>query len=411
MTEPITETPPKASTRAWIVYDLANTIFALGVVGLYFPEWLTTVDLPDSALALTAAGAGIIVVFLAPWIGAVTDARGGRVKMLMVATLVAITATSFLTRGPTLATFVLLAIALIAVNAGSVVYDALLPFVSSPRTRGRVSGNGVGIGYIGSFVGLGIGIVSLELLDFSYATTFLILALAFLLFAIPTFVFVHEPAPAAIKPTPPLSRVVTDLVRSWRRAAAWPNVIRFLLSRFLYTDAINTLVGGFLTIFAIEEIGLDPGGSRTLLGLAIAFAIVGGIGGGRAVERFGSKPILRASLLGWFVAILFGVAAALTGATWLAWFVGPLGGIALGATWASDRVIMLEISPPEHLGEFYGLYATVGRFATILGPLVWALVVDGLDLGRNVAMLVLGGFILAGWASVGRVATPTSPVV
>jgi UMF1 family MFS transporter len=63
---------------------------------------------------------------------------------------------------------------------------------------------------------------------------------------------------------------------------------------------------------------------------------------------------------------------------------------------------MARISPPEQLGEFYGLYATVGRFATILGPLVWGLMVTVLGLSRSFAMgalivfLVVGRVILAG---------------
>jgi UMF1 family MFS transporter len=64
---------------------------------------------------------------------------------------------------------------------------------------------------------------------------------------------------------------------------------------------------------------------------------------------------------------------------------------------------MTRISPPRHLGEFYGLYATVGRFATIAGPLAWAVVVDGLDLGRTAALGALMGFILVGWWILGRV--------
>ena len=50
---------------------------------------------------------------------------------------------------------------------------------------------------------------------------------------------------------------------------------------------------------------------------------------------------------------------------------------------------MAALSPPELYGEFYGLYGTVGRFATLLGPAIWAFVVDGLDLPRTVAMGVL----------------------
>lgn len=179
--------------------------------------------------------------------------------------------------------------------------------------------------------------------------------------------------------------------------------MRFLIARFLYTDAINTLIGGFLTIFAIEELGLDRQGAQTLLLIAIATAIVGGIGGGRLVERIGPVRSLRSALVLWVAAILLGVFASVTARPELAGGIGALGGLALGATWAADRVVMIRVSPPQHLGEFYGLYATVGRFATILGPLVWALIVDGLDLGRNTAMLALAVFVAAGWHLIGRV--------
>jgi UMF1 family MFS transporter len=56
---------------------------------------------------------------------------------------------------------------------------------------------------------------------------------------------------------------------------------------------------------------------------------------------------------------------------------------------------MLQLSPPRYLGQFYGLYAMVGRFAAILGPLLWSIVVDGLHLGRPVAVLTLAIWVVA----------------
>ena len=322
---------------------------------------------------------------------------------LMVTTLVAVAATAGLTWGPVPVTFVLLGVALVAVNTGSVVYDALLPVVASADRQGRVSGLGVGIGYVGSFIGVGLGALTLDVLDVGYGYTFVALAAGFLVFSLPTFALVREPAIVTGETPPPLRSVISGLVGSWRRARGYPDVMRFLIARFLYTDAINTLIGGFLAIFAIEELGLDRQGSQTLLLVAITTAIVGGIGGGRLVERIGPMRALRSALMLWVAAILLGVFASMTSRPGLAGGIGALGGLALGATWAADRVVMIRVSPPQHLGEFYGLYATVGRFATILGPLVWALIVDLLDLGRNTAMLALAAFVAAGWHLAGRV--------
>ena len=35
---------------------------------------------------------------------------------------------------------------------------------------------------------------------------------------------------------------------------------------------------------------------------------------------------------------------------------------------------MLRLTPPDRIGEFYGLYGMVGRFSAVTGPLLWAAV-------------------------------------
>ena len=389
--------PDKRSVRSWITYDLANTIFALGVIGLYFPDWLTSQGQADSVLAIAEAIAGAAVIFLAPWAGARSDARGAKVPTLVITTVIAVAATSLL--GISVPTsFAFLVVALIAFNIGGVVYDSLLVDVSTESNRGRVSGLGIGIGYVGSYIGLLIGIITLDVIGLGYPATFRALAAGFLIFALPAFFFIQERGRRPGATVPGLADLPKRLLASWRVASRYPGVVRFLVARFLYTDAINTLIGGFLTIFVVQELGLDRQFVTVLLGIAITTAIVGGIATGRIVERLGPTRVLRGVLVLWMAAIASGIVAAVSGQTWIAWAIGPLGGYALGATWASDRVLMTRISPPARIGEFYGLYATVGRFATIMGPLVWATIVDLIGLGREFAMGALIAFVFAGWA-------------
>ena len=395
--------PSRLAVASWVTYDLANTIFALGVVGFYFSDWLVNEGHPDSYLAGVQVTAAVVVIFLAPWAGARSDVLGRRVPTLVATTVIAVAATSLLAVGPVWLTLVVLWAAVVSVNTGAVVYDALLVDVSTESNRGHVSGIGVGVGYLGSVVGLALGALALDVLDWGYEGAFRLIAAGFLLFAIPSFVFIDERPGVADAPLPTVRDMAARLLHSWGSARKYEGVVRFLVGRFFYTDAINTLIGGFLAIFVIDELGLDRSFFMALLGVAIAGAIVGGIGSGPLIARFGPMRVLRFVLIMWIVAIAAGVAAAVTGVTAVAWVIGPMGGLALGATWASDRVVMVRVSPPRHLGEFYGLYATVGRFATIVGPLVWAVIVDAARLPRSFAMAALGIFVAAGWLILGKV--------
>ena len=398
--------PTRSSVAAWTVYDLANTIFALGVGSLYFAEWLTDnrSDLPgwltrgdtaDLALTVAVDAAMVLVIVLGPWIGALSDHRGTRIRYLIPTTILAVVPTFFLASVGVAESLALFAIALVGFNLGAVVYDALLPDVSTPQNIGVVSGIGIAVGYLGSFVAVIVGVVLLD--SSGHAAVFRVIAVLFLLFALPTFFLVRErPRTPEIGPAPTLVSSARRLAASWRRARSHRGVARFLVGRFLYTDAVNTLIGGYLTIYAKEELGFTSSDLQLLLTAAITFAIVGGYAGGRLVDRFGPRRLLHAVLYIWMVAMVMGVVAGAANVRALAWPLGGLGGLALGAMWAADRVYMQRISPPRHLGEFYGLYATVGRFATFLGPLVWGVVVTVAGLPREVALLALLGFLVAG---------------
>lgn len=398
MTEPnldVSWHPSRSSTAAWVTYDLANTIFALGVGSLYFASWITERNVPDIGLSFTVAAAMIVVIVAGPLLGARSDHRGRRMPYLKRFTILAVIPTFFLASVGVFGSLVLFAFALIAVNLGSVMYDALLPDVSTEANRGRVSGIGVGVGYLGSFIALAVGIVTLD--RWGYPTVFRTIAVLFGVLSIPAFIWVRErPRAPLAGPEPRFRDSAQRLVASWRLASKYEGVTRFLIGRFLYTDAINTLIAGFLTIFVIEELSFTDTEVELLLGVAIVTAIAGGLLGGLIVDRLGARRTLHLALELWIVAMSLGILAAVYDLRSLAWGLGAAGGFALGATWSADRVYMARISPPRYLGEFYGLYATVGRFATVLGPLVWGIIVDVIDLPRTVALGALVVFLIIG---------------
>jgi len=46
--------------------------------------------------------------------------------------------------------------------------------------------------------------------------------------------------------------------------------------------------------------------------------------------------------------------------------------------WTSDRVFMLRLSPPDRVGEFFGLYGLAGKFSAVTGPVLYGAIVSTL---------------------------------
>jgi UMF1 family MFS transporter len=386
--------PGRASVAAWVLYDLANTTFALGVGSRYFGLWLIEDRRgSDWQLSVATVVAMFAVIILGPWIGALSDHLGRRKPYLVFSTLLCVASTALLATWGIVPSLALYVLGTIGFHTGAVIYDALLPDVSTPRTAGRVSGIGVAVGYLGSALALGLGMYFLP--RAGYLAVFRSLALAFLVFALPAFIWIRE-RPRSRKPgrPPGLLKSPGTMVNAWKSAATYGGVVRFLIGRFLYTDAINT-VFLFNAVFAKLELGFTDAQTDKLALLGIACACLGAAVSGRLVDWIGPKRVLNAALYAQLIGLGAAVTASLTGVTAIGWLVAVGGGAGVGAAWASDRVLMTRLSPPHLVGEFFGLYATVGRFATVLGPLVWALTSDWLGWGRTAALALLGVFIIA----------------
>ena len=143
---------PFRAVAAWVVYDVANSVFSMGVVSLYFSLYVREAvgaERADQTYGLiTTISMGLIFV-LSPLLGAMTDRARRRMPFLVWSAILCGGATALMARGPYAISAGLFVLANAAYQAGVQFYDALLPDVTTEHNRGRISGVGVGIGYLG----------------------------------------------------------------------------------------------------------------------------------------------------------------------------------------------------------------------------------------------------------------------
>lgn len=383
---------PRRAVAGWVLYDLANTIFSLNIVSFYFSLWVVNDMGGRDGDYLIANSVSMALMFLsAPLLGAISDQVPRRLPLLVATTVACCAFTVLLGSGGLATSLVIFVAANYCFQAGLIFYDALLPSVSTPETRGRIGGIGVAVGYLGSLIGLGVGAAVLAADEDAKPTVFRLTALLFLLFALPCFLFVRE-RPRAVSGGVGLAavrRAFGELPSTVRRARQAPGLPRFLVGHICYADAANTMIAT-MGIYATKEIGFSDQGAQAVLLVGILGAVAGGLAWGRVVDRLGPRRTLARVLALWAILLVATAGVAYLDLPRAAfWAIAPVAGLALGGTWAADRPFMLALTPPRYLGQLWGLYAMVGRFAAILGPLLWTAVVDGLGLGRPAAVLSL----------------------
>ncbi len=371
---------------AWSLYDFANTIFSFAVVSQAIGLWLVDdarFGERDGNLAFSLAVAASVGLnaLVSPILGALSDRGGGRrLPYLLFFTLLCILPTAFIGASPPLVGLLLFVVANLAYQAALIYYDATLRTVSYPETRGKLSGIGVAVGYCGTiFVGLLI-----FFLDLPVPSIFLLAAVLYGLFAVPLFLLVREvPATGAAsthgegdKTMRVAAAGVGQLLATIREAGKVPGLGRFLLGRFFYSDAVNTIIV-VMAIVATEAMGLsNMVANLVLLSLAVV-AVGASFGWGALVDRLGPKRTLMIVLASWAVGLVIGgVSLGVPGSPGLVMFfaAGAILGSGLGGVQVADRVLMVRLSPPAQLGAFFGLYGLVGKGSQVIGQLLYGLI-------------------------------------
>ena len=444
--------PPLAPFRerlGWALYDFANTVFSMNIATLYFAAWLVA-DLGHSntLYAIVNGIASALVVVSIPVFGAISDATQRRKPWVVGFTLIACASTVAMAalgqtglplvgegvNAPASLPVIHPALALIGVLAAFTIanyayqgaqpfYNAMMPELVPVDHRGRLSGMGTALGYVGSITGVVltfpfftgqmplIGAVPAKVVSFlrsvvpftthgGRVSTFVPTAILFLLFSLPLFIFCRDHNVLAGKRNVAWREAFRDVRETLKETKKYPGTLRFILTSFLYQDAMGTIIAN-MALYAIFAMGFVKGSEATLFVILTVPAVIGSYGIGRLVDRFGPKRTLSWVLAAWIVLLISMIIAPSRSAFWI---VGALVGLIYGGVSTAERPLLLSLVPDVEAGRFFSLMVLSSRAAAVVGPFIWAFAVDGLtpSMGTGIAyragvMTVAVGMALALW--------------
>jgi len=367
---------------SWALYDWANSAFATTVMAGFFPVFFkeywsagTSVTVSTFQLGVANSGAGLIVAFLAPLLGAIADCGNTKKEVSILLRPVGNPHNGFsVPRGRRRLEnrSALLHSGHRRFSGANIFYDSLIVNVAPVRKLDFVSSLGFSLGYFGGGLLFAVNVLMtlfpafFGLKDAAGAVriSFLSVALWWAIFSIPLLLWVDEPRGAAKDGLWPSVRGgARRLVSTLRQIRKLREVFLFLVAYWLYIDGVDTIIR-----MAVDY-GLSLGfSSRTLLTALLITQFVGfpaALLFGWLGEKVGAKT-------GIFVGI-----GVYLGATLWAYFMdrqvefyalAGVIGLVQGGVQSLSRSLYAGIIPPGKAAEFFGFYNMLGKSAAVIGP-------------------------------------------
>ena len=405
---------------SWALYDWANSVYALLVMTAFFPYFLkhhaetaatglsTTV-----VLGYASSAASLVVVILAPLVGALGDQYGAKRKLLAAFAVLGIVATfslSLVASGsPLLAAFVF-ALGNIGFAVANGLYDALLVSVTSRDRFDRLSALGFALGYGGSLLLFLFGFVATQNPQwFGFADAIAAMRMLFVATALWWLVFTIPLLVVALDEPPPESRgrgtwdhvrgAFAELANTLREVRQYRNAALFLLAYWLYMDGVYTVIK--MAVAYADALGLDPMVPMKGILAVQVIAIPATLAFGRLAVRYGPRRMI---MIGIFAYLLVTAGAPLMSSPTHFYGLAVVIGLAQGGLQSVSRSMFARLIPPAEAGKYFGFYNMVGKFAAVLGPFLMGSL--ALLLNDKLSILAIPLLLLAGMAVMTRVGNP-----
>lgn len=368
----------------------------------------------QATIATVTKWAGLIAALTAPFLGAALD-RGGRLKPLLGIFLSVIIMSSALLwfampGGQGLSTptiMALLVIAYVGFTYSEVTHNSMLSVAGTPDRLSMISGLGLGLGNLAAtliFIAMALLFVLPHMIGWPFAEPQFgidvaafehmriagpICAVWLLVFSVPFFLNARDPGVAGASWPAALSKGARGVLRTLRDAAHYRELMKYLIARMFYADAMSALLALGAVYVALF---LDWGFLEMLIYaiFASAWAFGGGIFGGWLDHRVGVKKALVIEITGMVMAMVVqlsitrdsigfgtidnfqvwdGIAfKTLSDIVYL--LLISVVAVMATASISSSRTMLVTLAPQGRSGEFFGLYAIAGTITVWMGPLL-----------------------------------------
>ena len=395
------------------MYDWANSAYATTVMAGFFPLFFksyyssgTDVIVSTTHLGIANSLSSLVVVIMAPLLGAIADAGSFKKKFLFLFAYLGILmslALSMVQQGEwEMATFIYI-LGNIGFMASNTFYDSLLPDIAGDKRVDYVSGLGFSLGYLGGGLLFAFNVFmvqkpelfGLESVSAAIKLSFVSVALWWAFFSLPLIFFVKEPAAKEHRNL--LGNIVAgyrQIIITFKKVSHLKGLLLFLVAYWLYIDGVDTIIR--MAVDYAMAIGFDPNS------LILALLIVQFVGF-PATLLFAKLASIwetkKALYLAIFSYIFITLGAALMQEEYQFYILAVAIAMVQGGIQALSRSYYARMIPPEQAGEFFGFFNFLGKFATILGPLMIGLVAtmsgsSRLGIASVAIFFVVGGLLL-----------------
>lgn len=388
------------SQFSWALYDFANSAFATTVMAGFFPlffkeYWAKNLAPTQSTflLGLSNSLSSLFLVLIVLKLGRMADRTAKRKHFLAATTLISCVATATLALLPqgsyALSAFTYF-VAALNFGLSMAFYDALLVEITGESEVDWVSGVGYSLGYLGGGVLFLFNVIltitpetfGLSSITEAVKVSFVSVALWWILFSVPLFLFTKEKAREA-KPRDLKLSVIWQTLKSNKSMAL------FLLAFLFYNDAVNTIV----------KMAVDYGSALGFNSQDLIKALL-------MVQFIGFPSALLMSLIGKRIGPINGIYICIAVyimttifAQWMStpvhfYILAALIGLVQGGIQALSRSYYARFVPESEGATYFGIFNLSGKFSAILGPVLMGLLALITNSSRASLLVVICFFFI-----------------